>query len=414
VRVLHVLHTSLPFLCGYTVRSDRILRIEQEQGMDPAAVTSAQHPGGGPPLDEVGGLPHWRTPPLGEHPPFVREWRLMRALERRIDAAIGVFRPALLHAHSPVLVGLPALRAARRHGVPLVYEVRDLWENASVDRGKFGEGSARYAIARSAETWLLRRADAVVTICELLREELAYRLARAGGISVVPNGVDTTRFAPRPPREDLRARFGLRGKTVIGYVGTFQPYEGLTTLVAAMPRIAEAVPSAHWLIVGGGGEAPRLRAEVLAGGLGARVTFAGQVPHEEIVDVYPLIDLLVYPRLLTRTTALTTPLKPLEAMAMARPVLASDVPAMRELVRPGETGSLFRAGESESLAAQAIAALGNPEWQRVLADRARAWVERERRWPDLVRRYHRIYEDAFVRAGGRVARAPARAAVPVD
>jgi PEP-CTERM/exosortase A-associated glycosyltransferase len=319
-----------------------------------------------------------------------------------------------VHAHSPVLVGLPALRAARRRGLPLVYEVRDLWENASVDRGKFGERSARYAVARAAETWLLRRADAVVTICEMLREELAYRLARAGGISIVPNGVDTARFAPRPPREDLRARFGLRGKTVIGYVGTFQPYEGLDTLIAALPRIAAAVPAAHLLLVGSGSEGPRLRAEVEAGGLGAQVTFAGQVPHEEIVDVYPLLDLLVYPRILTRTTSLTTPLKPLEAMAMARPVLASDVPAMRELVRPGETGSMFRAGDSESLAAKAIAALGNPEWQRALAERARAWVERERRWPDLVRRYHGIYEDAFVRAAARAQRPPERTAAPID
>jgi PEP-CTERM/exosortase A-associated glycosyltransferase len=401
MRVLHVLHSSLPLVCGYTIRSDRIIQLQREQGLHPAVVTSAQHPGGDALLDDIGDLAHWRTPRQPGGPPFVREWRLMRALGRRLDAAIEGFQPALLHAHSPVLVGLPALRAARRHGLPLVYEVRDLWENASVDRGKFGEGSPQYRIARAAETWALRHADAVVTICETLREELAYRASREEGIAVVPNGVDTARFTPRPPREDLRARWGLGGKTVIGYIGTFQPYEGLETLIAALPRILAEIPAAHLFIAGAGGEEPRLRAAVVAAELGARVTFAGQVPHEEVVDLYPLLDIAVYPRLLTRTTALTTPLKPLEAMAMERPVLASDVPAMRELVRPGETGTLFRAGDVDSLAARCVGALRDPGWQRVLGERARRWVERERQWPDLVGRYHEIYEGALRRGAAQ-------------
>lgn len=401
MRVLHVLHSSLPFVCGYTIRSEHILRLQHEQGMTPAAVTSAQHPGCGAAREDIGGRAHWRTPRQPDGAPFVREWRLMRALGRSLEAAIDAFQPELLHAHSPVLVGLPALRAARRRGLPIVYEVRDLWENASVDHGKFSEGSPQYRIARAAETWALRRADAAVTICEALREEIASRVPRAEGIAVVPNGVDTARFTPRPAREDLRARWGLGGKAVLGYVGTFQPYEGLETLVAAMPLILAEIPAAHLFIAGAGGEGPRLRAQVEANGLGARVTFAGQVPPEEVVDLYPLLDIAVYPRILTRTTALTTPLKPLEAMAMARPVLASNVPAMREIVRHGETGTLFPAGDIETLARECIEALRDPGGQRALGERARRWVEIERRWPDLVGRYHRIYEGAMARRAGR-------------
>ncbi len=373
------------------------MRLQRDQGMSPAAVTSARCPAGSAPIEEIDGIEFWRTPPQGDAPPFVREWRLMRALSRRVEEAIDALQPEIVHAGSPVIVGLPALRAARRRGLPFVYEVRDLWENASVDQGKFGELSPQYVVARAAEGWLLRRADAVVTLCETLREELASRVDRPEGIAVVPNGVDTVRFTPRPARGDLRARWGLGGKTVIGYIGAFQLYEGLETLVAAMPRILAEAPGAHLFLAGRGPAEAGLRAQVEAAGLGARVTFAGEIPHAEVVDIYPLLDLAVYPRRLTRTTALTTALKPLEAMAMQRPVLASDVPAMRELVRPGETGMLFRAGDVDSLAERVAEALRDPGWCRTVAERARAWVERDRQWSAIVSAYRGIYAGAAAR-----------------
>ncbi|HVY62520.1 MAG TPA: glycosyltransferase, partial [Planctomycetota bacterium] len=291
-----------------------------------------------------------------------------------------------------VLVGVPALRVARRAGVPLVYEVRDLWENASVDRGKFGLGGPFYRLARAAESRVLRGADAVVTICGGLRDELAPRVGRPGALHVVPNGVDADLFAARPPAAAVAARWGLAGKRVIAYVGTFQPYEGLDALIRALPAIAARVPAAHLLIAGSGGEERALRALTAALGLEARVTFTGRVPHAEVVDLYALADLLVYPRILTRTTALTTPLKPLEAMAMGRAVLVSDVPAMRELVRPGVTGLAFRAGDVDDLAREATRALEDGALAARLGAAARDWVLAERQWSTLVPGYGAIYE----------------------
>jgi hypothetical protein len=108
----------------------------------------------------------------------------MRNLERQVEQVARQFRPDVIHAHSPVLVGLPALRVARRLGVGFVYEIRDLWENASVDRGRFSAQSPLYHVARRLETHVLSRADAVVTICDLLKTELA---PRAGGALRVPS-----------------------------------------------------------------------------------------------------------------------------------------------------------------------------------------------------------------------------------
>ena len=395
MRVLHVLHTSLPFICGYSIRSDYILRYQREEGLDLAVVTSAQHPNGADAEEEFGGIPHFRTPqPRGKLPPGLREITTMRLLRKRLEGVVNEWRPDLIHAHSPMLVGAPALAAARRHGVPFVYEVRDLWENASVDRGKFSERSALYRLARGLETRVLARADAVVTICEKLRDELAPRTAHPDRLYVVGNGVDASSFRPGRSGEEARRRWGLGDRRLIGYIGTFQPYEGLDTLIAALPAILQHVPAAHLVITGSGGQEPELRAQVAAAGLGAHVTFTGRLPHDEVREVYAAADVMDYPRILTRTTALTTPLKPLEAMAMGKPVIVSDVPAMHELVRPGRTGLLFRAGDSGDLAARCAQLLSRPEERASLGSCAREWILSERQWPNLVRRYGAVYQSA--------------------
>jgi PEP-CTERM/exosortase A-associated glycosyltransferase len=319
----------------------------------------------------------------------------MSALRKRVQEAAEEFKPDVIHAHSPMLVGYPGLWTARKRKIPFVYEVRDLWENASVDRGKFGEGSPQYVIARGMETRLLRRADQVVTICEALRAELAPRAGDPDKVKVVANGVDASRFQPAEDSPEARERWGLQGKTILAYLGTFQPYEGLEMLLRAMPRLVEKAPSAHLLIAGSGGVEAELHAVAKELKLDTCVTFTGRLPHAEVDQVYRIASLMVYPRILTRVTALTTPLKPLEAMAMARPVAVSDVGAMLELVRPGETGVVFKAGDADDLADRCAAILQDPSQAKALGQAARTYVEQERNWPALVARYGEIYRQAL-------------------
>jgi PEP-CTERM/exosortase A-associated glycosyltransferase len=333
-----------------------------------------------------------------------------------VEIEARAFRPDVIHAHSPVLVGLPALRVGRRLGIPVVYEIRDLWENASVDRGRFAAGSLLYRVARGLEGYVLRRADAVVTICELLRSELAPRAGRPDKVHVVANGVDVLGFTPQAPDEALRQRLGLTGKELILYAGTFQRYEGLDLLVRAIAEIARQRPQAHLVIVGGsagfaGGAGPvspeeqELRAAASEAGAVNHVTFTGRIPHAEVKGLYALADILSYPRRLTLTTALTTPLKPLEGMAMAKAVVASDVPPMKELVQDGSTGLLFRAGDHLDLARKCLDLLSDPRLRTRLGETAREWVVRERQWPALVAGYRKVYES--IRAPGSVDRIPA-------
>jgi PEP-CTERM/exosortase A-associated glycosyltransferase len=399
-RVLHVLHNSLPLLCGYSIRSAAIIGHQRGQGLDPIVVTSARQPDSvDGRVDDIDGTPHVRTgAPTGMSLPILRERALMRRLQQRVEQVIGESRPHIVHAHSPVLVGLPALRAARNHGLPFVYEVRDLWENASVDRGKFRHNSPLYRLARGMETSVLRRADAVVTICEALRADVAARVVDPGRVFVVGNGVDTGVFDPASvgPVEDVRRQWGLEGKQVIAYVGTFQPYEGLDLLIRALHKMRARSSTVHLLIVGGSaGESTAvetsLQALVAQLGVGAHVTFTGRVPHAMVKRAYALADIVVCPRLLTRTTALTTPLKPLEAMAMGRVMVISDVHGMRELVRDGETGATFPAGDADALARTCLRLLEDPVLRDALGQRARAWAVGHREWPTLVARYQDIY-----------------------
>src|SRR5262249_43888376 len=132
----------------------------------------------GPARERIGEWEFLRTPmPTGLRAklPWLREQRIVSDLGRRLDDVIGELQPQILHAHSPVLNALPALRAGRRHAIPMVYEVRALWEDAAASHSGNAGGGLRYRATRLVEAHALRRADAVTTICEGLRQEVIAR-----------------------------------------------------------------------------------------------------------------------------------------------------------------------------------------------------------------------------------------------
>jgi PEP-CTERM/exosortase A-associated glycosyltransferase len=394
MRVLHILDHSLPLQSGYVFRTLGIVDRQRALGFEPVLLTSGKHYAPGPVRERIGEWEFLRTPPprgLGARLPWARELRIMADLGRRLDQAIEEVRPQILHAHSPVLNALPAIRAGRRHGLPVVYEVRALWEDAA-SGGTSGMAGLRYRATRLLETRALRGADAVTTICEGLRGEIAARGIPAEKITVIPNAVDRNAFggAARPDPA-LAARLGLGGKRVLGFFGSFYSYEGLHLLLRALPAMRRRRPDIAVLLVGGGPEEDRLRA--LAGelGLGQSAVFTGRVPHDEIGRYYDLADMLVFPRLSLRLTELVTPLKPLEAMAQERIVAASDVGGHRELIRDRETGYLFPPGDPEQLAAGVLAAFDDEaSWPRIRASATR-FIDAERCWSHSVARYGEVY-----------------------
>jgi PEP-CTERM/exosortase A-associated glycosyltransferase len=395
MRILHILDHSLPLQSGYVYRTLGIVNQQRALGWEPVLLTSGKHYAPGPLREQIGEWEFLRTPmPTGfaARLPWLRELKIVNDLSRRIDQIIGEVRPQILHAHSPVLNAMAALRAGRQFAIPVVYEVRALWEDAAASHGSNGQGGLRYQATRLVETRALRRADAVTTICEGLRADIIARGVPSEKITVIPNAVDRNTFrGPGIPDPTLATALGLCGKTVLAFFGSFYSYEGLDVLLRALPVLQRQQPKTAVLLVGGGPEEDKLRVLARQLGLSDSVVFAGRIPHEEMLRYYDLADLLVFPRLSLRLTELVTPLKPLEAMAQERIVVASSVGGHRELIHHGKTGYLFPPDDPRELAAGVFAALADQDsWPRIRA-RAIEFIDTERSWAHSVGRYAEVY-----------------------
>ena len=393
MRILHVLDHGLPLHSGYAFRTRAIVKAQLARGWEVACLTGPRHDAPGPDPEIVDGITFYRTPKPAPAPAPLGEWREIRALSARLDALIEQWKPDQLHAHSPVLTALAALPVARKHALPLVYEIRAFWEDASVGNGTGREGSAKYRLTRMLETHAARQADAVAVICEGLRDDLIGRGIAPDKIFLSPNGVDLTLFGnPQVADRAFARSLGLEDADTVGFIGSFYDYEGLDDLIDAMPLLLDKRPKARLLLVGGGPMEEKLRAQAAASPVADRIRFVGRVPHDEVERYYALIDILAYPRKAMRLTELVTPLKPLEAMAQRKLVVASNVGGHRELIEDGVTGTLFPAGDPAALA-EALASLfgRRGEWEG-RRDTARSFVERERNWSSNISRYAPIYQ----------------------
>ncbi|MEZ5503657.1 MAG: glycosyltransferase, exosortase A system-associated [Halioglobus sp.] len=398
MHILHVLDHSIPLQSGYTFRSRAILKEQRALGWKTTQITGPKHNQGEAiaPVEEVDGLEFYRCQGVGgvvATLPLVGQLSVIRALTRRVLEVAHSVRPDIIHAHSPALNGVAAIRAGRALGIPVVYEVRGFWEDAAVSHGTSSEGGLRYRLTRAMETWVLKRADEVTCICEGIRQDLIERGISPLKITIVPNAVDATRFQPIDSRDSvIEQELQLQGKKVIAFIGSFYDYEGLDLLVAAMPRLLSERPDIRLLLVGGGQVAREIEQQIARLGLQESVIVTGRVPYEKVETYYSVTDVLVYPRKSMRLTELVTPLKPLEAMAQKSMFLASDVGGHRELVRDGVTGTLFKADDVDDLVRSLLTLLEHEERWPEMREAGRRFVEKERTWINSVANLKPVYQ----------------------
>jgi PEP-CTERM/exosortase A-associated glycosyltransferase len=395
MKILHVFDHTLPLHSGYTFRSAAILRNQRKMGWDTYHLSGPKQIDCTVAEEDADGLHFYRTPkPTGllAKLPGGDPFAVMGAIEKRLLSLAKELQPDIIHAHSPVLDAVPAIRVGRRLGIPVVYEIRAFWEDAAVDHGSTKEGSLRYKLTRALETWAVKNADAVTVICEGLRRDLAGRGIPANKITVIPNAVDIDKFeVGGTPDPELKMKLGLGSSRVLGFIGSFYAYEGLDLLIAALPAILGQMPDVKVLLVGGGPQDAALKQQVMALDLKDRVVFTGRVPHGEVNRYYDLVDVLVYPRHPMRLTELVTPLKPLEAMAQGRLMVASDVGGHKELIQDGKTGVLFHAGNAGDLASKVVGLLRFEQGWDAMKKNGRQFVETERNWAASVARYRGVY-----------------------
>jgi glycosyltransferase involved in cell wall biosynthesis len=301
----------------------------------------------------------------------------------------------VLHPTSPFDNARAALALGAATGLPVVYEVRGFLEETW--RARIGDGAERtdrYRRTRAVEGWCMREADRVVTLGEAMRADIIGRGVDPDRVVVIPNAVDPDDFVPRPADPALRADLGFAaGEVVLGYVSSLVGYEGIGHLLTAIALLRARGRPVKGLIVGDGVE--RAALQHLAGrlGIGDDVRFAGRVPVADVQRWYAQIDVFVVPRTNDRVARAVTPLKPLEAMALERAVVTSDVPALRELIDPGVTGLVFDAEDPESLADTVEPLLDDPGARARLGAAAREWVAAERTWRHNGARYRRLYTE---------------------
>ncbi len=392
-KVLHILDHSVPYRDGYATRAQQIVSHQKVMGYTPIAVTSDRHePDIVRECEFIDDIPYYRTKKgsLLSKIPFIRDIRTVVTLSSAIKRVVKAEKPDILHAHSSVLNGYAALRIARSYKIPLIYEIRALWEDAAVDQGKMTENSMKYNLIRFLETGLVQKVDKVVVISEHLKKDFEQRGIKNQNFYVVPNGVDVSKFQVQYNKDaQLLNELGLQDKVVFGFIGSFYHFEGLEFLIKAFADLQGE--QFVLLLVGSGERFESIKRLVASLGLQHKILLPGRVEHDQVSRYYSVMDVLVYPRLSMRITELVTPLKPLEAMAMGKCVLASDVGGHLELIK--KAGIFFVREDYFSLK-EKLEMLGNNEELRwIYVKKAREYIEKKRSWDNNIELYRKIYEN---------------------
>jgi glycosyltransferase involved in cell wall biosynthesis len=416
--VLHLLKESRPQRQnGFTMRSHDNLLAQRAAGWEPVVVTALGFPRWNgawvTATEQVDGIRHHRLdlgagyPSDGPVDTYLEDHAWRAAVIAREE------RPAIIHASSggrgyeSALVGL----AIGEHlDLPVVYEVRSLFDAPAPPGVPAAQASnatsprERYRRRDATEIRTMLAADAVVTLAETMRADIVARGVPPERVFVVPNGVDPEAFSPRPPDPVLRAKYGVGDRYLIGYVSNLDhPREGHETLIEATARLVDAGRDVACLIIGEGKRRDQLQVVAAASGVADRIVFTGAVPHEQVPDMYALLDAFVVPRRDERAARLVTPLKPFEAMAMARPMIVADLPALTEVAPDGERSLAYPAEDATALATAVERLMDDAALAARLGDAGRAWVTRERTWASNGPRWTSIYESVLarrMRAGG--------------
>jgi glycosyltransferase involved in cell wall biosynthesis len=217
---------------------------------------------------------------------------------------------------------------------------------------------------------------------------------------VLPNGVDTNRFAPRQRDAELERELGVADKTVIGYAGGLVDYEGLDLLLEAIGALSQRRDDFHLIMVGDGNYQSTLEALADRLKLGAVATFTGRVPHSEVGRYLSLFDIAPFPRRPLPVCEMISPIKPFESMAMGKAVIVSSVAALTEIVSDGRTGLVFAKGDVIDLTRTIERLLDSHELRTSLGTAAREWVRTERDWSSIVEVVDSTYREVLDRAGG--------------
>ena len=381
--MLYVAASSLPYhTSGYTTRTHEIIRALCAAGGKVHAVTRPGYPWDRKDRQRdadgeetvVGDVGYRHIPaPLNLRP--VLQYALQAAPQ---IAEIAVReRAAVIHAASNHVNALPALLAARRLGLPFQYEMRGLWELTRISRMPHYEGSQGYRQGLQLEGLVARHADRLFVISEQLgnyvRDDWGICSDRMG---LLPNCVDPDRFTPADPQN-------VEPNT-IGYAGSLISYEGLDTLIEAVEVMTREGKPVKVYIIGDGEACMALKAKAVLLNVTNRIRFMGKMSPEVAREMLGRCALVCIPRKPFKVCRIVPPIKLVEALAMAKPVIVPDLPVFRDEMGKSPTGLFFKAGDAVDLARVISEALFDREALAALGMRAREYAVKQRSWRNFV------------------------------
>ena len=303
----------------------------------------------------------------------------------------------VIHAHTPYRVGLPAMKAARKLKLPFVYEMRGMWEETAVANGRWMRNGPAYRRFQRYETKVLRQADQVICISETLKIEAISRGVDASKISIVTNAVerDITEINNESPLYHTAIeQLDLNQEScVVGYIGSLREMEGVDLTAKAVAKLRERGHDVRFFVLTGESGQSDLRKLCGSLGIDNSTVVLGPVPHEEVAQFYSLIDIFVVSRPDSRVTQLVTPLKPFEAMAMGRTVVASKLAALEEIIQHQKTGLLYQPDDLEDLSRSIEKCIEDPVLREQLGKGAHEWVMKNRTWDIVVKNTLDVYKN---------------------
>lgn len=398
-KVFYMLHNRLPYNSGgYAARSHGLLTGVFEYGWKMHGVSRLGYPADKMPgresaeLDEIDSIQYHRMLKgnigLGKLP--IKEYLMEYAKE--LIELVKKEKPEFIHAASNYMNGVVANYVAKSLGIKSIYEVRGLWEITRISRQPDWLGSEYYNLMSRMEAEAANNADVVFTLTVALKNEMVSRGVDPNKIEILPNGVNSDRFLPRPRNEQLALDLGIENKVVVGFIGSVVWYEGLDYLVAAAEiLLSRGVDNFAILVVGDGAVLDEIKADVLARGLQSTIIFTGRVPHEQVEDYYSIVDIAPFPRKGIPVCEMVSPLKPFEAMSMEKAVLSSNVAALGEIVIDMENGILFQKDDVNDLADKLQTLILDDDLRKQLGVNARSWVIDNRDWAVVTKGLDKVY-----------------------
>ncbi len=289
---------------------------------------------------------------------------------------------------------------ARRLNVPHILELNTrLIEEEAEFRGLRSR-----ARASRIEREIFTRADAVVAVSEGVASYVRERGVEPRRVSVLPNGVDAERFAPREDDGALRAELGFGSAPVVGFIGSLKRWHGVDLLVDAWEVVWRSVPNARLAIVGDGSERDALALRIRGLAKASHVTMVGAIDHKRIPGYLAMMDVAVAPYR-NSDRFYFSPLKILEYLAIGRPTVAPRLGQIAELIEDGRTGILYAPDDTKQLGDAIVRLLQRPDLRAEMSARAAAFVRRGRTWDDNARTVTALARQLGAALPGRRARA---------